>query len=274
MGGASGISARPGRGKVTDEIIGALQADIAGGALERGARLPNERDLAQHFGVSQPTVREAIRALDAMGLVDVRHGSGAYVTADSQRFLATSLQMLLQIERVGILDALELRGVLGRWSARRAAENATPEDVEAIRSLLQQLEEIKQERDLQRIAQIAVSFQVAVSAATHNPLLFAIESFLARMLVQFQLTAKARRGVRFWHNWTLQFADDRRRLFDAIEAGDPKAAEAAMSTYLADQHERFASDRQLAGIRLSDPQHVRTLAEGGLDIPEMRPDKS
>src|ERR1700760_2071488 len=79
------------RGKIANEIIEYLRSQIAAGTLARSERLPNERALADYFGVSQPTVREATRALEAMGLIEVRHGSGAYVSADPQSLLATSI---------------------------------------------------------------------------------------------------------------------------------------------------------------------------------------
>ena len=91
-----------GRPKVAEVITNELRADIASGRLPLGSRLPNERDLAAHFGVSQPTIREAIRALDSIGLIEVRHGSGAFVTHDVHDFFTTTLQTFLQIERVGV----------------------------------------------------------------------------------------------------------------------------------------------------------------------------
>src|ERR1700759_961064 len=93
---ATGILAAPGpRPKRTDVIIEVLREEIVSGRLPPGARLPTERELANHYGVSQPTVREVIRAFDVMGLVDVRHGSGAYVRGDSAYLMATALQTML-----------------------------------------------------------------------------------------------------------------------------------------------------------------------------------
>lgn len=258
------------RPKVTDEIIETLRRDIAGGTLGSGDRLPNERDLAHQFGVSQPTIREAVRALDAMGLIEVRHGSGAYVTGDGRRFLATSLDTLLQIERVGIVEVLEVRAVLGRYTAGRAAEHATDAEIDEIARIEESLEQIGKLKDIQRIVENVVVFQVAVSAAAHNPLQSAIESFLIRLIMKFQLTAKSKAGVRFWQNWTLQFGDDRRRLVDGIRARDEEAAIEAMMTYLADQRALFSSDPDIAKLRLSDPASVEAIAGVTLDIPDFR----
>lgn len=246
------------RPKVTDEIIETLRRDIAGGKLRQGLRLPSERDLARQFGVSQPTIREAIRVLDTMGLIQVRHGSGAYVTGDSAKFLAASLDTLLEIERVGIIEVLEVRAILGEYTASRAATHATHEDLQEICREADALEQVGTERDIQRIADRVVSFQIAISSAAHNPLQFAIESFLVRLLMKFQLTAKTRSGIRFWRKWTLQFNEDRRHLVDALLAHDQADAVKRMAVYLDDLRAVFASDPDIAKLRLSDSASVQT----------------
>jgi len=255
------------RGKATDEIIDALIRDVVTGVLRRGDRIPSERELAQHFGVSQPTIREAMRVLEVMGLVEVRHGSGVYVTGDPQQFLAKSLSTLLQMESVGILDVLQIRGVLGRYSAGRAAEEATPADIERMASYMERFDHLENEPDVQSIANAVVGFQLAVSAAVHNPLLYALEAFLVRLIMQFQLVATIKRGVRFWRERTAAFSEDRRKLLEAVRDGDVDRALAAWDTYLEDQYELFASDRQLAKIRLSDPKYADTLSSVSIEIP-------
>jgi GntR family transcriptional repressor for pyruvate dehydrogenase complex len=71
------------RGNAADQILEDLRGRILGGQLTRGTRLPTAKQLAEGYGVSGPTIREAIRGLTTAQLVEVRHGSGAYVTADA-----------------------------------------------------------------------------------------------------------------------------------------------------------------------------------------------
>ena len=120
------------RVKVVDEIIETLRQDIVTRRLPHGERLPNEKDLSECFGVSQPTVREAIRALEALGLVEVLHGNGSFVRGQGDYAIASALQTLLQLESVGIMDVLDVRQVLGRHSVQAAALRATAEDLNAI----------------------------------------------------------------------------------------------------------------------------------------------
>jgi GntR family transcriptional repressor for pyruvate dehydrogenase complex len=259
---------RRARPKLTDEIIESLRHDIAAGVLARGERLPNERELARQFGVSQPTIREVVRVLDTMGLIDVRHGSGAYVTGDGREFLARSLDTLLQLERVGIVDVLEVRGALGLYTAQRAVENATEAEIEEIEQIADALEHVGEERSIHRIAERVVAFQVALSAAGHNPLQYAIESFLIGLMMKFQLTAKSKSGIRFWRAWTLKVATDRRNLVEALRARDTEAAVQAMTTYLHDQRVLYSSDKDLSRLRLSDPGSVKAIAGIMFDIPD------
>ncbi len=96
--------ARLDRARVADQIIARLQAKIANGSYPRGSKLPTERVLAATYGVSAPTIREALRALTSMGLVQVRHGSGAYVAENSDGLIDSALATLAAIEDVTMLE--------------------------------------------------------------------------------------------------------------------------------------------------------------------------
>jgi GntR family transcriptional repressor for pyruvate dehydrogenase complex len=249
------------RGKVTDEIFETLRQDIVTGRLERGARLPNERELAESFAVSQPTIREAVRALDLMGLVDVRHGSGAYVRGDTAYLVAAALQTLLQVERVGVIDVIDVREILGRESARIAAAAATGEDLDVLEQGLATLERVGELATVEAIVDELAAFQVAVSAASHNPLLVALEGFLVNLLMQIQITALRKRGARYWRERSLGFKDDRRAIVDALRARDADLAGRAMEAYMEHQRTVFLADRELAEMRLSDAKAVRAVAD-------------
>src|SRR5258708_23378376 len=94
------------RGRVADQIFKELRDGIVLGTIQQGAKLPSERELAQQYGVSGPTVREAIRGLSLLGFADVRHGSGMYVTADTGSLIATSLSEVIQLGNRGDSDPL------------------------------------------------------------------------------------------------------------------------------------------------------------------------
>jgi GntR family transcriptional repressor for pyruvate dehydrogenase complex len=252
----------PTRGpKVTDTIIEALRQDIVTGRLERGARLPNERDLAAHFGVSQPTIREAVRALDAMGLVDVRHGSGAYVRGDGTYMLAAALQTMLQIERVTIIEALDVRETLGLESVRRAATAATDEELDQLDALLDTVGRVEELATVDAIIEAISEFQTAVSAAAHNPLMLALEGFLVNLLLKLQIRVLRERGVAFWRERSSAFQPDRVAIVAALRKRNGPRAEKAMKAYLEHQREEFLRDPDFSKMRLSDENSMRAVAE-------------
>src|SRR5882757_9262854 len=131
------------RSRVADQIFKELRHQIVVGNLPRGSKLPTERELAERYDVSGPTVREAIRGLTAMGLADVRHGSGAYVTAATESLIAMSLGTVIQLEGVGAADVLSILGVLNEQAVRMASEAATEQDHERLRRARDELEAAK-----------------------------------------------------------------------------------------------------------------------------------
>lgn len=255
------------RKRVADEIVESLIHDVASGRLERGQRLMSERDLAARFEVSQPTLREAIRVVDAMGLVEVRHGSGVFATGDTSRLVELALQTLLQIEQVGILEVLEVRGVLGRYTAVRAVTHATEADVSNIRDAAIHSEKVDEADRIDQIAGAVVGFQLAVSMAAHSQLLYALEAFLIKLIMQFQLKAMELRGVEFFRTWTVSLAADRRHLVESLARRDEHQTREAMDRYLEAQRQLFGSDPELASVRLSDPSSLRTVNDVTLEIP-------
>jgi GntR family transcriptional repressor for pyruvate dehydrogenase complex len=162
--------------KVTDRIVAAVREEIVSGTLPSGAQLPTEKELAKRFSVSQPTIREVLRVLDSMGLVDVHHGSGTYVSRDMAYGAAIALQNLLQLQRPHIIEVLDVRAILGRESASRAAEHATSADLSNIETALHELDQISKADSLEDVISRIITFQEAISAAAHNPLQHSLES--------------------------------------------------------------------------------------------------
>lgn len=108
-------SAKLYRGRVADQIVEDLRGQILSGALPNGAQLPSERELATHYDVSAPTIREAVRVLAAMGLLNTRNGSRTTVTAQSEPLLAMSIASVIQFEK---MTAPDVFGVLGALNAQ------------------------------------------------------------------------------------------------------------------------------------------------------------
>ncbi len=249
------------RRRMAEEIIEILRREILTGKVAGGSRLPSEREIAVRFGVSQPTVREALRALDSMGLIEVRHGSGTFVRSDAEYSTAVALQNLLQLRDIGILDVLDVRQVLGLESARRAAMHADEADIETLRDRLAAFLERRDTADLTRVLRLISEFQEALSRAAKNPLLFAIESFLIKLVLQLQISPVGSRGAANWQRRSMAFQEDREAIVKAVADHDPRAAEYAMANYLAHQRKVFLQDPELGLMRMNDPKALSSVAE-------------
>jgi GntR family transcriptional repressor for pyruvate dehydrogenase complex len=133
------------RRKVAEQIADTIRDAILGGELDPGESLPSERDLAGRFSVNRSSVREALLRLEALDLVEVRHGGGTRVTD----FLATAglqvLPFLLapggELDPALLTDLLDLRVALLGFTADRAARNATPEGVARLAAAAAHLEQ-------------------------------------------------------------------------------------------------------------------------------------
>src|SRR5882757_7931795 len=121
------------RGRVADQIVEDLRRQIVNGELPDGTRLPSERELATHYDVSAPTIREAIRVLAAIGLLSTRNGSRTTVTARTDTLLAMSIASVVQFEKMTASDVLGVLGALNAYAVEQAVERASDEDIAKLR---------------------------------------------------------------------------------------------------------------------------------------------
>ena len=249
------------RVKIVDEIIETLRQDIVTRRLPNGERLPNEKELSDRFGVSQPTVREAMRALETLGLVEVLHGSGSYVRSQGDYALASALQTLLQLQNVGIMEVLEVRQVLGRYSIEAAALNATEEDINSVAASLVPFERPAELKDINNVIECILGFQRAVSAASHRPLLHSLESFLLALLNEVQVNSLTSRTIRFWRARALEFQPHRIAILAGIRSGNPVTARKAMDCYFEAQRALFEHDKSLRSVDLSSQRLVTIVSD-------------
>ena len=234
-----------------------LRRDILRGTLVRGTKLPAERDIGQRYGVSGPTVREAIRALSTLGLVDVRHGSGTYVTADTTLLVATALSAIIQLGNLSCLDVLSVLGTLYRQAAMEAVETATEDDHLQLRTSMDQIDSAQ---TVEAAANAVRRFHAAVVGGAHNALLNALCRFLVD--VQTELSLELAGGsMEIWRSVFDALRPTRTRFFEVLVGRD--------SANVIDRTEQFyratvdvtMSLPRAKEVRLTDPKLRRLLAD-------------
>src|SRR2546427_6289572 len=123
--------------RIYEEIVRQIKAMIAEGRLKSGDQLPPERDLAEKFLVSRTSVREALRALESLGLIEIRPGEGTFVREVSIESLIQPLALVMVSQREAIGELFEARRLLEPALAALAARRATPEELQEMHRILE-----------------------------------------------------------------------------------------------------------------------------------------
>lgn len=172
-------------------VLRQVEADLAAGKLRLGDRLPGERALAGELGVSRPSVREAIRVLEAMGVVRTAAGSGpeagAVIVADPGSPLTATLRLHLATSHLPMGDIVQTRVLLESWAVREAAGRATPSQVAAARQLLDAMDEPELPRE--RFHLLDAEFHVALAALAGNVLVSTIMASLREAIHGYVMAA-------------------------------------------------------------------------------------
>lgn len=238
------------RERVADQIIDTLRDLVLDGTYPRGSRLPTERELATEYRVSAPTVREALRALTSMGLLEVRHGSGAYVRTNWSDLIEGPLAMLVQLEGVSIEELIGLVHVLNLHAAALAIDAASDEDVENVRAAAQLTAQCQ---TLDDVHDRIPAFLVSLSAASHQPLLEALSRFLTNILVGLELSSYKQRSPTFWRRWAAETAPMRLGVAEALLDRDGARLRAAVTQLHDSVVERIRAVPSLRSASLADP---------------------
>ena len=160
--------------RLSDDIVERLETMILEGALKAGERLPAERVLAERFGVSRPSLREAIQKLVAKGLLVSRQGGGNYVAAELGSTFSDPLLHLLESNPDAQRDLLEFRHTLEGSCAFYAAQRATPVDHERLRAAFDELQRCYAPNSKASRAEEGAAdarFHLAIAEASHNAVL-------------------------------------------------------------------------------------------------------
>lgn len=236
------------RHRVADQIVEDLRAQILDGRLADGTKLPSEKELAAHYDVSGPTIREAVRVLTAMGLINLRNGARATVTAQTGPLLAMALASVVQFEKLGARDVLGLLGALHAYAAELAAEQAAEEEIARLR------EAAELTRDLTGPTAVAAlrTYFRTLAEVSHNPLLAA----LCTCITDFQLGLASEMLDKRPDGWSRiagSVADLRVQIVDAIAARDGALAAQLVRDYHRRVVERIQSLPEAERLRADDP---------------------
>jgi GntR family transcriptional repressor for pyruvate dehydrogenase complex len=247
---------RIGRGRIADQIVDDLRERILSGELPNGLRLPAERELAEQYGVSGSTVREAVRVLATVGLVSVRHGAGTFVTATSDTMIGMSIASVVRLEGAGAREVLGTLGALNRYAAQLAAEEASDAEIASLREAAEKLAVIG---DTDRTLEDLRAFMRRLPEISHNALLTPVCRLLTDIQVEIAFALSGGKAAE-WRRVIGGLHTDRLAIVEAVESRSAQRAADAVDAHSAHAAALILSSSQAQKIQLSDPGYTDLLA--------------
>jgi DNA-binding FadR family transcriptional regulator len=225
--------------RVTEGAIDKIRERIVSGAWGPGDRLPKESELAAELGLSRNSLREAVRALSQLRVLEVKQGDGTYVSSLEPDLLLESTHFIshLLLGETEI-ELYEVRRILEAAAAALAAGRIETQEKAELAQILERMGEAK---NVEELVEADVAFHALVAKAAGNAVLTSLLASLATRTMR----------ARLWHGREADGAldetrNEHRRIFEAIMAGDPDLARAAAASHIASS-ERWLKGRLAMG---------------------------
>jgi len=209
---------------VAGEVITQLKAMICGGELAPGDRLPPERELAEQLGVSRSSLREGIRTLTLLGVVETRHGSGTAVAQDATTVLHAPFEFLIGLEQPDLVDLYDARRVIECAIAERAALRHTDDQVAQLWNTVDEMAGAAESPA--RFIDPNVAFHRALAQMSGNVVLTRV---MESLMVSIRLAIATTNAVGRDPSVTVAV---HRAIAEAVARQDPDAAVAAMHEHM------------------------------------------
>jgi GntR family transcriptional repressor for pyruvate dehydrogenase complex len=226
-----GLQAIGRREQPSTEIARHLLRYLLSGHLSPGQKIPSERKLAEDLNIGRSTLREAIKSLSLLGLLDVRQGDGTYLSSSTSDLLPDVIEWGLMLGERRLDDIVETRSHLEVIAAGMAAQRCTPAHLESMRALVEVMENAGQ--DVATFVKADADFHLELARATGNEIIASLSSSMTSLLRVW-----ATRGVRAAGE-TSTSAKEHRPILAAVTSGDVNAARAAMSEHMDRAAERL-----------------------------------
>jgi GntR family transcriptional repressor for pyruvate dehydrogenase complex len=213
--------------RASSAIADQIRSAIVNGRLEQGEKLPPERELAAQFGVSRVTVRDALRALEATGLVEIRVGArgGAFVRAPSGSLVAQAMADMMLMSAVGPADVVEARLIVELGTVTLACARATDEDLDALRGLDARARTALKAGTYTR--ELSWEFHGLLGRAAHNNAIDGLTQSFRSTLSMHPVRVREPRKRSFTAT-----VEEHRRILDAVERRDAQIARRELASHL------------------------------------------
>jgi GntR family transcriptional repressor for pyruvate dehydrogenase complex len=214
-------------------VLHRVEADLAAGRLRIGGRLPGERVLAEQLGISRPSVREAVRVLEAMGVVRTATGSGpeagAVIVAEPVSPLTAVLRLHLATNHLPMGDVVQTRLLLESWAAREAAgRQVETSELEVAEELLDRMD--GPGLSPEEFHLLDAEFHVALSGLAGNVLIAAVMTSLRSAIHEYVLAAVP--NLPDWEATAVGLRAEHRAILAAVRTGQPDSAAELVTAHI------------------------------------------
>jgi GntR family transcriptional repressor for pyruvate dehydrogenase complex len=212
---------------VTTETIEKIKTMILSGELDPGEKLPPENDLAERLGVSRSSLREAVRALAVLNVVEAKQGDGTYITSLTPKVLLESIGFGIElVNDPSLLEVFQVRRFLETAATAAAAISITDDELASLRECMARMDRAE---SVEELVPADEEFHHIVAGATRNSVLVALLDNLSSRTVRARLwRGVIERGVvertKQWHH----------AILEGLEARDPELASAADLMHIAE----------------------------------------
>jgi GntR family transcriptional repressor for pyruvate dehydrogenase complex len=233
---------------VTDVTILKIKEMILSGELKPGDRLPPEKELSEALGLSRNSLREAVKALEIIHVLDVRRGDGTYVTSLEPKLLLEAMTFVVDLHQdSSVLELFAVRRILEPAAAAIAATKCTHGDIEHLRSLLAQVDEYT---SVDGLVSHDLVFHRVITELSGNSYL----SDLLDSLSSSTLRARVWRGLTQDHA-IAHTLSEHRAIVDALAIADGELVQALVTVHISgvEQWLRKAANESIAAVRPGQP---------------------
>ena len=231
-GAGSKVGASSSSGQATEDVIARVSALIKTSQLKAGDRLPPERELAKHLGVSRPSLRAGLRAMSSMGVLKSRQGAGTFVADGPPMLDSEPLRLLAALHGFSFNHMFEARSILEVGAAGLAAEHATGEQLATLADEIAEM--YANLNDPQQYLVHDICFHRAVAAASNNPTLVTLVEMVSAVMYE-----RRRETIERAHDFS-ESLELHQQVYRAIRARQPEEARAAMREHIIRAQQAFA----------------------------------
>ena len=213
--------------KVYEQVMEQIKKMIVDGSLKRGDKLPSERELVERLRVSRTSIREALRSLQIIGLVECKQGEGNYISHSCENSLFEHLSIMFMLQESNAIEIIEVRKVIEVGAAAMAAKRITNKELESLEILLNIYGKSQNEEENVKMDR---KFHYEIAQASGNYLISNILNAISSLIDTF--IKDARKKILVEEGNAEILAKQHRDIYEALKKHNSKKASEAMKKHL------------------------------------------